>query len=88
MPVPSRGHHRTSVLAHGDRGRRRGDQGEATDGPHHRGRARGVGPDREIKGGAVVKLRDERGALLALRLRPGQVRTVATGLAGIVAAVD
>ena len=36
----------------------------------------------------VVCLRDERGAILALRLRPGQVRTLANGLGGIVAAVD
>ncbi len=47
-----------------------------------------VGPDREVKGGAVVRLRDERGAMLALRLRPGQVRTLANGLGGIVAALD
>ena len=47
-----------------------------------------VGPDRQVKGGAVVKLRDEKGAILALRLRPGQARTLANGLAGIVAAVD
>ena len=47
-----------------------------------------VGPDREVKGGAVVKLRDERGAMLELRLRPGQVWTLASGPGGIVAAVD
>ncbi len=47
-----------------------------------------VGRDREVKGGAVVRLRDERGAMLALRLRPGQVRTLANGLGGIVAAVE
>ncbi len=35
----------------------------------------------------VVCLRDG-GAMLALRLRPGQVRTLANGLGGIVAAVD
>ena len=39
-----------------------------------------VGPDREVKGGAVVKLRDERGAMLALRLRPGQVKTLAASV--------
>ncbi len=47
-----------------------------------------VGRDREVEGGAVVRLRDERGAMLALRLRPGQVRTLAIGLVGIVAAID
>ncbi len=47
-----------------------------------------VGRDREVRGGAVVRLRDERGAMLALRLRPGQVRTLTNGLGGIVAAVD
>ena len=47
-----------------------------------------VGPDRKVKGSAVVKLRDDRGAMLALRLRPGQVRTLASGLGGIVAAVS
>ena len=47
-----------------------------------------VGRDREVEGGAVVKLRDERGAMLAIRLRPGQVRTLANGLGGIVAALD
>ncbi len=31
----------------------------------------------------VVRLRDARGAMLALRLRPGQVRTLANGLGGI-----
>jgi hypothetical protein len=41
-----------------------------------------------VKGGVVVRLRDERGAMLALRLRPGQVRPLANGLAGIVGAVD
>ena len=46
-----------------------------------------VGPDRNVRGGAIVKLRDERGAMLALRLRPGQVRTLANGLAGIVEAL-
>ncbi len=30
-----------------------------------------VGPDREVEGGAIIRLRDERGAMLALRLRPG-----------------
>ncbi len=30
----------------------------------------------------MVKLHDERGAMLALRLRPGQVRTLANGLGG------
>ncbi len=44
-----------------------------------------VGRDRQVEGGAVVKLRNERGAMLALRLRPGQVRTLANGLGGIVA---
>ncbi len=47
-----------------------------------------VGRDREVEGGAVVRLRDERGAMLALRLRPGQVRTLANGLGGIVAALE
>ncbi len=47
-----------------------------------------VGRDRQVEGGAVVKLRDERGAMLALRLRPGQVRTLAKVLGGIVAAVE
>ena len=42
-----------------------------------------VGRDRDVKGGAVVRLRDERGAMLALRLRPGQVRTLVTGWAGL-----
>ena len=42
-----------------------------------------VGRDRET-GGAVTRLRDERGAMLALRLRPGQVRTLANGLGGLV----
>ena len=36
----------------------------------------------------MVKLRDEKDAMLALRLRPGQVRTLVNGLGGIVAAVD
>ena len=31
----------------------------------------------------MVRLSDERGATLALRLRPGQVRTLANGLGGI-----
>ncbi len=47
-----------------------------------------VGRDREVEGGALVRLRDERGAMLALRLRPGQVRTLANGLAGVVAAQE
>ena len=47
-----------------------------------------VGRDREVRGGAVVKLRDERGVMLALRLRPDQVWTLADGLRGIVAVVD
>ena len=47
-----------------------------------------VGRDREVEGGAVVRLRDEPGAMLALRLRPGQVRTLANGLGGIVTARD
>ena len=34
--------------------------------------------------GALVHLRDERGAMLALLLRPGEVRTLANGLGGIV----
>ena len=37
---------------------------------------------------SLVRLRDERGAILALRLRPGQVRTLANGPGGIVAAQD
>ena len=41
-----------------------------------------VGRDRGLEGGAIVRLRDERGAMLALRLRPGQVRTLAKGLGG------
>ena len=45
-----------------------------------------VGPDRELEGGAVVWLRDERGAMLALRLRRGQVQTWVRGLGGVVAA--
>ncbi len=45
-----------------------------------------VGRDRELEEGAIVRLRVERGALLALLLRPGQVRTLANGLGGIVAA--
>ncbi len=51
----------------------------------------GVGPagvdahHRERCGGRW--LRDERDVTLALRLRPGQVRTLANGLGGIVAAV-
>jgi hypothetical protein len=40
-----------------------------------------VGPDRQVGGDAVVKLRAERGAMLAVRLRPGQVRTLANGSA-------
>ncbi len=47
-----------------------------------------VGRDRQVEGGAVVRLRDECGAMLALRLRPGQVRTLANALGGIVAVVD
>ena len=47
-----------------------------------------VGHDRELNGVAIVRLRDEKGAMLALRLRPGQVRTLAHGLGGIVAAVE
>jgi hypothetical protein len=47
-----------------------------------------VGRDREVKGGAIVRLRDEKGAMLALRLCPGQVRTLANGLGGIVATVQ
>ena len=47
-----------------------------------------VGRDREVRGGAIVRLRDEKGALLARRLRPGQVQTLANGLGGFVAAVD
>ena len=50
-------------------------------------RVMSVGRDRRVKVGAVVRLRDERGAMLALRLRPGQV-TLASGLGGIVAAWD
>ena len=46
-----------------------------------------VGRDRQVEGGAVVRLRDGRGAMLALRLRPDQV-WMANGLGGIVAAVD
>ena len=42
-----------------------------------------VGRDRELKGGAIVRLRDERGAMLAVRLRPGQVRTRKAKLLGI-----
>ena len=47
-----------------------------------------VGRDRKVKGGAIVRLRDEKGGMLALRLRPGQVRTLANGLGGIVAATE
>ena len=43
---------------------------------------------REAKGGAVVRLSDERDACTALRLRPGQMRTLANGLGGTVAAVE
>ena len=39
-----------------------------------------------MEGGAVVRLPDKRRAMLALR--PGQVRTLADGLGGIVAAVE
>ena len=35
-----------------------------------------------------MRLRDEKGAMVALRLRPGQVRTLANGLGGIVAALE
>ena len=31
----------------------------------------------------MIRLRDERGAMLALRLRSGQVRTLANGLGGL-----
>ncbi len=47
-----------------------------------------VGRDREVKGGAIVRLRDKHGAMLALRPRPGQVRTLANGLGGIMAALE
>ena len=36
----------------------------------------------------VVRVSDDRGAMLAMRLRPGQVRTLANRLGGIVAARD
>lgn len=36
----------------------------------------------------VVKLPDELGAMLALRVRPGRVKTLANELAAIVAPVD
>ena len=45
-------------------------------------------PGQEVKGGTIVRLHDEKGAMLAQRLRPGQVRTLANGLGGIVAAQE
>ena len=45
-----------------------------------------VGRNREVKGGALVRLCAARGALLALHLRLGQVRTLAKELGEIVAA--
>ncbi len=46
-----------------------------------------VGRDRET-GGAVIRLKDEDGRTLALRLRKRQARTLANGLAGFVEALD
>ncbi len=40
-----------------------------------------VGRDREVRGGAVVKLRDERGAMLALHLAPARCGRWRTGWA-------
>ncbi len=65
-------------------------RGEAADGTHHRSRARDVGRPGPTAWRAArwLRLRDERGAMLALRLRPGQVRTLANGLGGIVEATQ
>ncbi len=46
-----------------------------------------VGRDRET-GGAVIRLKDEDGRMIALRLWQRQARTLAKGLAGFVASID
>ena len=46
-----------------------------------------VGRDRET-GGAVVRVIDANGRMIALRLWQRQARTLAKGLAGFVASID
>jgi hypothetical protein len=66
--------------------------------PHHRTRSSSerpaaiastisVGRDRET-GGAVVRVIDANGHMIALRLWKRQARTLAKGLAGFVASID
>ena len=44
-----------------------------------------VGQDRET-GEAILRFRDTKGGLLAVRLRSGQFRTLANGVLGLAAA--
>ena len=46
-----------------------------------------VGRDRST-GQAVLRFRDERGRIVALRLRPQQFRTLANGVLGLAEAIE
>ena len=46
-----------------------------------------VGRDRPT-GGAVLRFRDEKGRMVAVRLRPGQFRTLANGVLGLAQALE
>ncbi len=53
----------------------------------HVDRILSVGRDRET-GGAVIRLKDEEGRTIALRLYQRQARTLANGLTGFVESLD
>ena len=55
--------------------------------PIHVDRIISVGRDRET-GGAVIRVIDANGHMIALRLWKRQARTLAKGLAGFVASID
>ena len=46
-----------------------------------------VGHDRST-GQAILRFRDEKGRMVAVRLRPGQFRTLANGVLGLAAALE
>ena len=55
--------------------------------PHHPDRIISVGRDRET-GGGVIRLKDEDGRTIALRLWKRKLRTLARGTSGLVAALE
>ena len=50
-------------------------------------RVASVGRDRPTDG-AILRFRDEKGRLVAVRLRPQQFRTLANGVLGLAEALD